>query len=270
MQFIDLLGFKFINQIRYTIDLFLMVYLSLRSALKDQAQGLRSVFCEVSAQIYFTGWQAMPIITVLALASGSVVILQSQLQVNFLGGSGMVGKLLVAIIVREVSPLLTALVVIARSGTAVASELGNMRVNNETEALRVMGINPLSYIVFPRIMGGYLSVLALAFYFIIIALFGGFLATSFIHDMSLNFYLNSLAQSFEVEDVLLFLLKNSFSGIMIFVICCFQGLSVKKSPHEVPQVTTKAVMDSIIYVISFNMIVTVIFYLSQLRKLGVL
>lgn len=267
---IDYLGRRFVSVIIYSYQLFLMSYLSFRAALLDQTQGLKAVFKVVSAQIYFTGWQAMPIITLLALASGSVVIMQSNMQLNLLGGNQMIGNLMIIIIVREISPLLTALVVIARSGTAVASEIGNMQVNREIEALESMGIHPLSYIVFPRLLGGLISVICLAFYFIVIAMLGGFLVTKLLHDMPFTFYVSSLAQAFAAEDVLLFIAKNTFSGLLIFSVCCYQGLSVKGSPHEVPQITTKAVMNSIIYVIIFNLTVTLLFYLNQLIKIGVI
>lgn len=247
-----------------------MVYLSLRATLLDQAQGLRTIFSVISSQIYFTGFQALPLITVLALASGGIVILQSSSNLHLLGGQQMIGNLLVVIIVRELGPLMTALVVIARSGTAVASEVGNMRANREIEALESMGINPLSFIVFPRLVGGVISVVCLAFYYTAIALLGGFLITKLMIDLPMNFYLDSLANAIAFEDLWLFLLKNTFSGMIIFVVSCYQGLSVKRSPTEVPVVTTQAVVNSIIYVVVFNLTVTSLFYLSQLMKLGVI
>ena len=135
---IDALGAKTLSVFRYTAHVLGMVYLSFRAAVYDQAQGLRSVVRVVSAQIYFTGWQALPIISALAIASGVLVTLQSTSQLTFFGGSNMVGKLMVIVVIRELSPLLTALIVIARSGTAVASELGTMKVNKETDALQAM------------------------------------------------------------------------------------------------------------------------------------
>jgi phospholipid/cholesterol/gamma-HCH transport system permease protein len=261
IEWVDELGVKLISVFVYTMHVLQMVYLSIRAAVFDQAQGLRTVFSVVSAQIYFTGWQAMPLITVLALATGGIVILQSSAQLQLLGSSSMLGNILVVIIVREVGPLVTALIVIARSGTAVASEIGNMRVNREIEALETMGINPLSYIVFPRLIGGVVSVLCLAFYFNLIAL---------LQDIPFSFYTESLANAFAAEDVYLFLLKNGFSGMIIFVVSCYQGLLVKQSSHEVPQVTTKAVVNSIIYVTTFNLTVTTLFYLNQLMKLGLI
>ncbi len=264
------LGQTVTRNLEYTAEILLMLYLSVRATLQDQAQGMRTIFGVVAAQIYFTGWQALPLISMLALGAGGVVNLQSSSQLSFLGGSEMVGKLLVILVVREIAPLLTALVVIARSGTAVASEVGNMRANREIEALEIMGINPLSYIVFPRLVGGVISVVCLAIYFVMISLMGGFVLTKLINDMSFGFYIESLTQAVTGADVWLFLLKNTFSGLIIFIVCCYQGLSVKRSPTEVPVVTTQAVVKSILYVIYFNMAVSTLFYLNQLMNIGVL
>ncbi|WP_347359101.1 ABC transporter permease [Bdellovibrio sp.] len=266
---IDSLGRSVTKNVEYTARVLLMVYLSLRATILDRAQGFRQIIGVISAQIYFTGWQALPLVSVLALGTGSIILLQSVSNLSMLGGTQMIGNFLIVMIVREAGPLLVALVVIARSGTAVASEVGNMRANREIEALESMGINPLSFIVFPRVLGGIISVLGLAFYFNFIALIGGFLVTRFIQDLPLAFYTDSLMRAFAKEDVLIFLLKNGFSGMIIFVVCCYQGLSVKRSPHEVPQVTTQAVVNSIIFVVVFNLMVTALFYLNQLRSLGV-
>jgi phospholipid/cholesterol/gamma-HCH transport system permease protein len=267
---IDRLGRTVTSNLEYTARVLLMVYISIRATLQDQAQGFRTIYSVISAQIYFTGWQALPLVTVLALASGGIVILQSSSNLNLFGGTQMIGNLLVVIIVRELGPLMTALIVIARSGTAVASEVGNMRANREIEALESMGINPLSYIVFPRMVGGVISVVCLSFYFTVIALIGGFFLTKLIQDLPLNFYLDSLATAIAFEDLWLFLLKTTFGGMIIFVVSCYQGLSVRRSHTEVPVATTGAVVNSIIYVVVFNLSVTSLFYLSQLMKLGVL
>lgn len=264
------LGQTVTKNLEYTAEIFLMLYLALRAGVRDQAQSFRTIYQVISAQVYFTGFQALPLISMLALASGVMVILQSSSQLNVLGGAGMIGKLLVAIVVREMAPLLTALVVIARSGTAVASEIGNMRANREIEALEALGINPMSFIVFPRLVGGIVSVVCLAIYFVIISLLGGFLLTKLIHGMPFQFYADSLSQAVATEDLGLFLLKNIFSGMIIFSVCCYQGLSVQRSPTEVPVATTQAVVKSILYVVVFNISVSTLFYLNQLMTLGVL
>ena len=267
---IDTIGFWVTQKLDYSFQLMLMAYLAVRAAVYEQAQGLRTVFGVVSAQIYFTGWQALPLISMLSLASGVVAIMQSSAQLSLLGNVDFVGNLLVVVIVRELGPLITALVVIARSGTAVASELGNLRANREIEALEAMGIHPLSYIVFPRLLGGVISVLCLAFYFNVNALLGGFVVTSFVHHMSFQVYTDALAQALSSHDVVLFLVKNGFSGLIIFLNSSYQGLQVRQSSHEVPQRTTKAVVDSIMYVVLFNFLTTLLFYFNKLVELGVL
>ncbi len=268
--YVDQIGRRLLKIFEYTINIFIMVYLSFRATIHDNAQSFRTILNVVSSQIYFTGFQALPLISILALACGSIVIMQSTSQLSLLGGGNLVGPLLVTVILREVGPLMTALVVVARSGTAVATELGNMKANQEISALESMGINPLSYVVFPRMLGGIVSVLTLAFYFNVIALIGGFIITQFTQHMPLSYYMATLANSLTIEDFWIFMLKNTFSGAIIFTICCHQGLQVHSSPHEVPQVTTKAVVNSIIYVVSFNMIVTILFYLKKLLQMGVL
>lgn len=267
---IDSLGRSVTRNLEYTARVLLLVYLALRATILDKAQGFRQIVGVISAQIYFTGWQALPLVTVLALATGSVLILQALTNLSLLGGTQMIGSFLIVMIVREAGPIFVALVVIARSGTAVASELGNMRANREIEALESLGINPLSFIVFPRVLGGIISVLCLAFYFNFVALIGGFLVTRLLQEVPFTFYSESLTRAFAKDDVFIFILKNSFSGMIIFIVSCFQGLSVKKSPHEVPQVTTQAVVHSIIFVVIFNLVVTALFYLNQLRNLGVI
>src|SRR6185312_12322354 len=265
-------GHRVTSHLEYTANVFLMVYLSIRETLRDHTQGARTILSVLASQIYFTGFQALPLISILALGSGTLVILQSTTQLSLLGGTQMMGSLLVISVVREIGPLLTALVVIARSGTAVASEIGNMRANREIEALEVMGINPLSYIVFPRLVGGVISVLCLAMYFIMIALLGGFVLAKFLpvvqmQSLSFSFYLDLLMNAFDRADLVLFLLKNTFSGTIIFIVCCYQGLSGRGSPTEVPVMTTQAVVKSMIYVVGFNLTVSSLFYLHQLGTL---
>lgn len=266
---VDNIGKRVVDYISYGLETLLMGYLSIRATFNDKTQGMRTIFSVVSAQVYFTGWQALPVIGFLAVGSGTAIILQSTSQMNLLGGTESIGTFMMVVVVRELAPLLTALVVIARSGTAVASEIGSMRVQQEVVALETMGINPLSYIVFPRLMGGVVSVLCLAFYFIIIAIIGGYLATIFMHQIDFYYYLSLIIQAVEPQDIFLFFFKNIFSGAVIFIVCCRHGLSVKCSSHEVPQVTTKAVWMSIEYIVIFHIVVSGLFYLNQLIKLGV-
>jgi phospholipid/cholesterol/gamma-HCH transport system permease protein len=242
----------------------LFLYLSLRSTLTLPFRSLRSILFVMVSQVYFTGYMALPLITFIALAAGSIIVLQSTAQLSILGSQEIMGNILVVTIVRELGPLLTALIVIARSGTAVASELGTMQVNRELDALRTMSIDPLSYVVFPRLIGGVISLICLAFYFNCIALLGGFFVANLVSDLSFGFYLDVLAQAIGPHDFTLNITKNGISGLIIFTIACDQGLRVKNGPHEVPIATTNAVVRSIMAVTAFNLSITVLMFMKAM------
>ncbi len=267
---VDRMGHQVSQNLSYTYQLLLLTYLSFRSTLIGKNQGWRTLYGVISAQIYFTGWQAMPLIGFLAIGSGALVALQSIMQMTFMGGVDYVGKFMVMIVVRELGPLLTALIVIARSGTAVASELGSMQVNKEIDSLKSMGINPLSFVIFPRLVGGVISVICLAFYFVCFATISGAFICRWVKGMPFDVYFTSLSQAAALGDVFVFFLKNFVGGILIFAVCCYQGMQVQKSPHEIPQVTTKAVVKSTVYVLVFNMLLTLYFYMDYIMSFGIL
>lgn len=247
-----------------------LAYTSARAFFVSELRGFRPVFQVIGQQIYFTGFQALPLISALSLATGSLVVLQSYTQLTMIGGQGVMGQLLVAVVFRELAPLMTALVVVARSGTAVASELGNMKVNREIEALQVMGIHPLSYVVFPRLVGGVVSVVCLGIYFTFISFMGGFLISQFFGNLSFETYIDQISMAFSSKDILFFLIKMLVAGVLVFAICCMYGLSVGRGSHEVPQVTTKAVVQSLLAVTGFQVMASVMFYVLKLLEMGVI
>ncbi|MCM2349368.1 MAG: ABC transporter permease [Bacteriovoracaceae bacterium] len=263
-QSIDQVGKFTLDIYRSFRDMLVFIYLSFRSAFNLGTRNLRPIFFTLLSQIYFTGFQALPLITFIAIATGSIIVLQSTAQLSLLGSQEMMGNILVVTVIRELGPLLTALIVIARSGTAVATELGSMQVNKEIEALRTMSIEPLGFVVLPRILGGVISLVCLAFYFNCIALIGGFLVGNLVIDLSFSFYLEVLAQALTPEDYSLNIIKNSLSGFIIFSIATYQGMNVRGAPHEVPMATTRAVVNSIMAVVAFNLSITIYIFARAL------
>lgn len=264
LRTIDHNGKIAVDKYRAIAHILEFIYLSCRTTAQLHFKSLKPILYIIVSQIYFTGYMAMPLITFIALASGSIIVMQSTAQLSILGSQDMMGNILVVTIVRELGPLLTALIVIARSGTAVASELGNMQVNKEIEALRSMSIEPLSYVVFPRLVGGVVSLVCLSFYFNCIALLGGFIVARFVHNLSFSFYIEVLAQAITPHDFTLNMIKNMIGGLIIFAIACDQGFKVKNGPHEVPIATTQAVVKSIISVTAFNLSLTVLAFVKDL------
>jgi phospholipid/cholesterol/gamma-HCH transport system permease protein len=210
-------------------------------------------------QIYFTGIEALSKIALLGLLIGLVIITQ----ITNLAGSNAVltGKILIWTVVRELGPLLAAIIIIARSGTAIASELGAMKVNKELEHLRIMGIDPMDYLLVPRILGITVSVFIITFYFQLTAVAGGLALTSIIMDIPFLQHLKGMFLALNFFEVAVSLLKSFVFGLLISTISCYQGLSVRASITEIPQAATKAVMQSLFLVFIFDGIITLIAFI---------
>jgi len=237
-----------------------LIYLTFKSFFTSYYQNSRELFRILLNQIYFTGVQSLPLASFLGILVGALVIMQSAQQLQRIGGTGILGDILVIVIIRELGPLLTSLIIIARSATAIAAEVATMRVNKEIEALEVMGLNPLNFVVFPRVVGGMIANVALGFYFIFLALLGGFLFSAFFLNIPFTFYLDSVIGAISIYDGLLFFIKVFIAGIVIFSIANFWGLNARNSYTEIPRVTTKTVVWAMIFTFSFNGFVSFLFY----------
>lgn len=217
-------------------------------------------FIVLLRQILFTGFEALNIISLIGLSIGGIIIIQGNLLLNNFGQSKLVYAILIIIITKELGPIITAFVIVARSGTAITTELGNMVVNHEMEALTSIGINPISYLVIPRILGVVISLFALTIYFNIAGLIGGFLVANLVQPLSFfDFFLNLLEQ-LKISDIIIGMSKSIIFGIIISIISCYQGFSVKFASTEVPQRTIKSVVQSFSGIIIFDAIITLIVY----------
>ncbi|HCJ67749.1 MAG TPA: ABC transporter permease [Elusimicrobia bacterium] len=251
---------RILSFFRYLSDLFLLLYLTGKIFFLAPLEGRRIVRKITLNQIIFTGIDALLIVSVIALSLGVIVILQAVPQLSKVGAVNLIGKILVLAIVREMSPLLTAFLVISRSGSAIATEIGTMRISNEIDVLEVMGINPFHLIIFPRIIGCIVAMFCLTLYFNFVSILGGFIVSAFLLKASLYTLFSSLISALSFKDIFICLLKSLSFGLIISLISCYHGLSVKISPTEIPQQTTRAIVNSIIFIIILNGTVTVLTY----------
>jgi phospholipid/cholesterol/gamma-HCH transport system permease protein len=230
------------------------------SLIRKKGVSLESGTTVLFKQILFTGVQALPVIALVALALGAIAIVQSLTQLPRFGGEAFVGKILITVIVRELGPILAGFIVIGRSGTAITTEIGNMVVQHEIEALESMGIDPIRYLTIPRIFGVTASLIALNIYFDLFALIGGFLVSKMVLFTSISIFLKQLISAMVLSDVTVSILKGLIFGILISLICTFRGFSVKVSPTEVPQQASKAVVGAITALFISDGIITFIYY----------
>ena len=166
-------------------------------------------------------------------------------QLSRVGASEFIGQLMVVAIVRELGPLLTALAVVSRSGTAITAELATNTVLGEVRALEGLGIDPYHYLVLPRLFGCVVSVGTLMVLFDVIAIFGGYLAAAAFGGMSGARYLGIVLDNLTTQDVVLTVLKGVLFGIVIGIIPSYQGLSVRQGPTEIPQAVIRGTVGSI-------------------------
>ncbi len=211
-------------------------------------------------QIYFTGFEAIPIISWLATILGIVIVTQTLNIVPLVGNDAIIGEILVWVLVREAGPIFAAVIVIARSGTAIASELGSMKISRETLALEVMGIDLMEYLIAPRVIGTAVSAFVLTFYFEGISVLGGYLLAGFGKSITFSAYITSILGAMGILEVGVSLLKSVLFGLIIGAVCAYHGLTVHGSITQIPQKTTAAVMGSLSLIFSLNAIITFIFY----------
>ena len=260
-NFLNSIGHRVFRTANYFLELSTLYSSSIIAFFTSTRSERRVSLQVILRQVLFTGVEALPAIGTISLLLGVVVIIQSLTQLPRIGGEEYVGKILVMVILRELGPLMTAFLVISRSGTAISTEIGNMVVSHEVEALKVMGIDHQRFIVVPRILGVTTAVICLSLYFDLIALIGGFIVAKLVLVTSVSSFARILSVSITGGDLIISLLKSLIFGNIISLICIYQGFSVKISPTEVPQATTRAVVQSLFFVFLANSLLTLLFYL---------
>jgi phospholipid/cholesterol/gamma-HCH transport system permease protein len=221
----------------------------------------REFFRNFLLQVYFTFVQAAPMIAFTGFFAGGVFAFQSNAGLALVGTAGQLGKVLVFVVFRELSPLTASVIMVARSVTAIAAEMATIKVQKETEALTIMGISIGHYLVYPRVVGGIVSGAAMAAWFWVAALFGGWLGANYAQPYPLDAYLNAIAEAMRVADFPVFLLKTAMIGGVVTNIAVKRGLSADGAPYEVPIVTNRAVVEALTSALLLHALVAGAFYL---------
>lgn len=200
----------------------------------------------IRAQVDRAGVRLLPGIVLLGLALGLVIVGQTVSLLQKVGAEQYAGTVMVTVLIRELGPLATALVVLARVGTAIVIELGLSRAQGEVEALEALGIDPVHYLVMPRVIGLAAAIFSLSVYLILVAVFSGYLFV-FLQDVPLmpGDYFTQIARALTWEDFALLGLKTATFGAIIATVTCYQGLAQRLRLEEVSDATTRAVAQSV-------------------------
>jgi len=209
------------------------------------------------------GLRLMPMFLFMAAALGLVVIGQTVSWLTRVGAINFLGTVMVVVVVRELGPLVTALLVLARVGTANVIELGTARAMGEVEALEALGIDPVHYLVVPRVLGMALGVFALTVYLILGALCSGYL-WAFVQDVSLRpgDYVRQLAGALSGLDFALLAIKTFAFGSIIALVTCYHGLAQPLRLEEVSRATVAAVAQSVIACVLLDALFIIIYLVT--------
>ena len=257
-RFLAWVGRQVIAGGTYVSDITAISYCSFRELFVTPASRRRAMFRVMAQQVVFTGVDALPMIAIVALLLGSVMIIQAEVSLHTVGAEDLLGTMIVVVLIRELGPLLTAFVVIGRSGAAVCTELGNLRVGMQIKALHVMGIRILGFVVLPRMMAFVLAMMGLTIYFDLIAVMGGIAVAKFTLGTPFAVFLDTLERSLGLTDVLITALKGGLFGLAVAAICCHHGLSVQHAETEVPQATIRAILGSVTICVLLDLLLIVI------------
>ncbi|MCL2175412.1 MAG: ABC transporter permease [Treponema sp.] len=211
-------------------------------------------------QILFTFVYALGISTLLAMAIGAAVFVIGGPMLSMLNQQDLLYSLLIIIIMRELGPLLTAFIVIARSATAIATEIAGMVISHEVEAYISVGIDPIEHIAVPRFIGVTISLFLLNIYFSIFGLAGSYLVAQIFSSAPMDAYFGGLLQHLTFRDILISLTKSLFFGAIISIVAVIQGFSVERASTEVPVAGLRAVSGAFALCIVVNVLLSALYY----------
>ncbi len=211
---------------------------------------------DVVEQFDIIGIGSLTVVLLTGMFTGMVLALQSGITLDQFGARSMVGRLVSASMVKELGPVLTALMVAGRVGSGIAAELGSMMVTDQIAALRALGTDPIRKLVLPRILAGLVMVPLLTCVSVAIGLLGAWLITITQLKVASGVYWNSVVLGLYIQDVWMGLIKPFFLGFVIVTIGCHVGLRTSGGTQGVGRATTNAVVASSVAVLVVNFLVT--------------
>jgi phospholipid/cholesterol/gamma-HCH transport system permease protein len=253
-------GRSFLEMAREGFRMAGFLYIIFSVARRHRKDGRRVIFQDVISQIYFTGVQSMGLVFVVALLLGGLLIIQSASYITSVGEE-FFGAMVNVIIIRELGALLTAIIVLLRSGAAVATEMGYMAVLKETKGIEMMGINPIHYLAIPRVLGISISMVCLFICFIIISILGGMVLTWMITNIAMGNLVKELSQSIGAIDLFVGVTKSFFFGIFVSVVSLYHGFNAAGAVTSIPPRVSKAMVEGLILCIFFSVAISALFYL---------
>ncbi|MFC1825639.1 MlaE family ABC transporter permease [Thermodesulfobacteriota bacterium] len=212
-------------------------------------------------QVYFIGMRSVFVICLTATFTGMVLGLQGYYTLVKFGSEGLLGAAVALSLIRELGPVMTAIMVIARAGSAMAAEIGVMRISEQIDALETMDINPIRFLISPRIAAALISFPLLTALFDVVGIFGGYLTGSRLLGISPGIYFSRVESSVLLADITGGFIKSVIFAVLVATVCCYQGFFTHTrtrgfGAEGVGYATTSAVVISCVLVLVADYVIT--------------
>lgn len=234
------------------------ILLLLRTLLRLPAAPVR--FRESLRQMFLGGFLSLPVVILVALFSGWIVALQAGVELRRYAAHEEIGALVTGFMVRGWGPVMTAFILAGRVGSAMAAELGTMKVSEEIDALEVMSIDPVSFLVFPRFVALTLMGPVLTIYATLVGVASGGIVADRQLDVSWDIYLQHATNAVKSKDVLAALVKALLYGVVVSIVGCSQGLRATHGAEDVGRATRNSVVVSFVTILALEYLVSYAFY----------
>lgn len=217
-------------------------------------------FSLIGQQLIKIGFLSLPVVGMTAIFTGGALALQIFVGASRYSVADTVPNIVVLGITRELGPVLTALMVAGRISSAIAAELGTMRVTEQIDALKTLSTNPFRYLIVPRVIAALISLPLLTFISDIIGVFGGYITSVLSLDFNGSAYIIKTLDFMQTEDVMSGLIKSVVFGFIISSMGCYYGYNSGKGAEGVGKATTNAVVVASILILLFNYLMTQLFF----------
>jgi phospholipid/cholesterol/gamma-HCH transport system permease protein len=251
----ELFGEKSVNILNYVGSVFKLLFQTLVYLFIPPFKAER-----VMHQAKRIGVDSLLIVSIVAIFTGMILALQTAYQMQMLSSEIYIANIVALSLVRELGPVLTALIVAGRSGAGITAEVGTMTVTEQIDALYTLANNPVKYLVVPRFLSLIFVLPLLTLYADLLGIFGGYFVGVYRLGISSSMYLTLTFDALAFKDLFTGLLKATFFGMIIATVGCFEGLNARGGAEGVGKATTTSVVISFVAIIAADCFFTFLFY----------
>ncbi len=240
--------------LQYTGNIFVLFVRSVKGIFT------KKIFIGLLTQMEQIGVDSLPLVSIISIFTGMVMVMETVKELSLFGAEIFAGGIVSITMIRELGPVIVALIVAGRIGASISAEIGSMKITEQIDALEVLAVDPIEYLVSPRLLASMIMMPFLNLIAVFFSILGGFVVAVYVAHLSPVGYMNQSLSFISVKDVFVSIIKSFVFGIIIIIASCFEGLNTTGGAEGVGKSTTRAVVFSFFLIILFNLMLTSIFY----------